>query len=151
MKLSQRLATYLKKKPTLGKGVFIAPKATVVGDVRLGQGSSVWYGAVLRGDINFISVGEGSNLQDGVIGHLSDDLPLTVGDYVTIGHGAVIHACVIEDECLVGMNATILDGARVGRQSIVAAGTVVPQGMQVPEGSLAVSYTHLTLPTIYPV
>ena len=136
MKLSQRLATYLKKKPTLGKGVFIAPKATVVGDVRLGQDSSVWYGAVLRGDINFISVGEGSNLQDGVIGHLSDDLPLEVGDYVTVGHGAVIHACVIEDECLVGMNATIMDGARIGRQSIVAAGTVVPQGMQVPEGSL---------------
>jgi len=136
LKLSQRLATYLKKKPTLGNGVFIAPKAIVVGDVRLGQDSSVWYGAVLRGDINFISVGEGSNLQDGVIGHLSDDLPLEVGDYVTVGHGAVIHACVIEDECLVGMNATILDGARIGRQSIVAAGTVVPQGMQVPEGSL---------------
>ena len=116
--------------------MFIAPKATVVGDVRLGQDSSVWYGAVLRGDINFISVGEGSNLQDGVIGHLSDDLPLEVGDYVTVGHGAVIHACVIEDECLVGMNATIMDGARIGRQSIVAAGTVVPQGMQVPEGSL---------------
>lgn len=136
MKLSQRLATYLKKKPTLGEGVFIAPKATVVGDVRLGQDSNVWYGAVLRGDINFISVGEGSNLQDGVIGHLSDDLPLEVGAYVTVGHGAVIHACVIEDECLVGMNATILDGARIGRQSIVAAGSVVPQGMQVPEGSL---------------
>ena len=124
--------------------MFIAPKAIVVGDVRLGQDSSVWYGAVLRGDINFISVGEGSNLQDGVIGHLSDDLPLEVGDYVTVGHGAVIHACVIEDECLVGMNATILDGARIGRQSIVAAGTVVPQGMQVPEGSLVVGVPATT-------
>ena len=116
--------------------MFIAPKATVVGDVRLGQDSNVWYGAVLRGDINFISVGEGSNLQDGVIGHLSDDLPLEVGAYVTVGHGAVIHACQIEDECLIGMNSTILDGAVIGRHSIIAAGTVVPQGMVVPEGSL---------------
>ena len=116
--------------------MFIAPKATVVGDVRLGQDSNVWYGAVLRGDINFISVGEGSNLQDGVIGHLSDDLPLEVGAYVTVGHGAVIHACQIEDECLIGMNSTVLDGAVIGRHSIIAAGTVVPQGMVVPEGSL---------------
>ncbi|SVC66187.1 uncharacterized protein METZ01_LOCUS319041, partial [marine metagenome] len=105
LKLSQRLSTYLDKKPTLGDGVFIAPSATVIGDVRLGAGASVWYGAVLRGDINFISIGEGTNLQDGVIGHLADDLPLEVGDFVTVGHGAVIHACVIEDECLIGMNA----------------------------------------------
>ena len=130
--------------------MFIAPKATVVGDVRLGQDSSIWYGAVLRGDINFISVGEGSNLQDGVIGHLSDALPLEVGDYVTVGHGAVIHACVIEDECLVGMNATILDGARIGRQSIVAAGTVVPQGMQVPEGSLVAGVPAATRKALSP-
>ena len=75
-------------------------------------------------------------MQDGVIGHLADDFPLEVGKFVTVGHGAVIHACVIEDECLIGMNATVLDGARIGRQSIVAAGAVVPQGMQVPEGSL---------------
>ena len=136
LKLSQRLSTYLDKKPTLGTGVFIAPSATVIGDVRLGAGASVWYGAVLRGDIIFLSFGEGTNLQDGVIGHLADDLPLEVGNYVTVGHGAVIHACVIEDECLIGMNATVLDGARIGLQSIVAAGTVVPQGMQVPEGSL---------------
>ena len=130
--------------------MFIAPKATVIGDVRLGQDSSVWYGAVLRGDINFISVGEGSNLQDGAIGHLSDDLPLEVGAYVTVGHGAVIHACVIEDECLVGMNATILDGARIGRQSIVAAGTVVPQGMQVPEGSLVAGVPATISKTLSP-
>ena len=136
MKLPERLATYLNKKPALGEGVFLAPSATVVGDVRLGAVASVWYGAVLRGDINFISIGEGTNLQDGVIGHLADDFPLEVGNYVTVGHGAVIHACVIEDECLIGMNATVLDGARIGRQSIVAAGTVVPQGMQVPEGSM---------------
>lgn len=136
MKLPERLATYLNKTPTLGDGAFIAPSATVIGDVRLGNQASVWYGAVLRGDINFISVGNGTNLQDGVIGHLSDEFPLEIGHCVTVGHGAVIHACVIEDECLIGMNSTILDGARIGRQSIVAAGSVVPQGMQVPEGSL---------------
>ena len=136
LKLSQRLSTYLNKKPALGDGVFIAPSAIVIGDVSLGVGASVWYGAVLRGDINSISIGEGTILQDGVIGHLADDFPLEVGNYVTVGHGAVIHACVIEDECLIGMNATVLDGARIGRQSLVAAGTVVPQGMQVPEGSL---------------
>ncbi len=150
MKLPDRLATYLSKKPALGKDVFIAPSATVVGDVRLGDGCSVWYGSVLRGDINFISIGEGTNLQDGVIGHLADEFPLEVGKYVTVGHGAVIHACVIEDECLIGMNATVLDGARIGRQSIVAAGTVVPQGMQVPEGSLVAGVPAVTRRTLSP-
>jgi len=150
LKLPERLANYLNKNPALGEGVFIAPSATVVGDVRLGDGSSVWYGAVLRGDINFISIGEGTNLQDGVIGHLADDFPLEVGKYVTVGHGAVIHACVIEDECLIGMNATVLDGARIGRQSIVAAGTVVPQGMQVPEGSLVAGVPAATRRTLSP-
>ena len=148
LKLSQRLSTYLDKKPTLGDGVYIAPTATVIGDVRLGEAASVWYGAVLRGDINFISIGEGTNLQDGVIGHLADEFPLEVGNYVTVGHGAVIHACVIEDECLIGMNATVLDGARIGRQSIVAAGTVVPQGMQVPEGSLVAGMPAATRKTL---
>ena len=122
----------------------------MVGDVRLGDGCSVWYGSVLRGDINFISIGEGTNLQDGVIGHLADDFPLEVGKFVTVGHGAVIHACVIEDECLIGMNATVLDGARIGRQSIVAAGAVVPQGMQVPEGSLVAGVPAATRRTLSP-
>ena len=110
--------------------------ATVVGDVTIKDNASVWYQAVLRGDINRISIGKCSNIQDGVIGHLSDDYPLVVGDYVTVGHGAVLHACTIEDECLIGMNATVLDGAVVGKQSIVAAGTVVPVGMIIPPGSL---------------
>ena len=136
MKVTDRLCAFLGKEPTLGENAFVAPTATVVGDVRLGDGASVWYGAVLRGDINFISIGEGSNLQDGVIGHLADDFPLEIGQYVTIGHAAVIHACAIGDECLIGMNAPILDGAVIGSQSIVAAGSVVPEGMQIPDGSL---------------
>ena len=108
----------------------------MVGDVRLGARSNVWYGCVLRGDINFIRIGEGTNVQDGSIIHLADNYPAIVGDYVTIGHAAVIHACEVRDECLVGMNATILDGAVIGRRSIVAAGTLVPQGMEVSPGSL---------------
>lgn len=136
MDVKIRLGQFLVKKPTLASSVYISPSANVIGDVRLGDFSSVWYGTVLRGDINYIEIGSYSNLQDGVIGHLSDDFPLLVGDFVTVGHGAVIHACQIEDECLIGMNSTVLDGAVIGKHSIVAAGTVVPQGMVVPEGSL---------------
>ena len=136
MTVSERLEHFLTKEPTLADDVFIAPGATVVGDVRLGSRSSVWYGCVLRGDINFIQIGEGTNVQDGSIVHLDDDYPAVVGDYVTIGHAAVIHACIVEDECLIGMNATILDGAVVGRRSIVGAGSLVLQGMKIPSGSL---------------
>ena len=136
MTVGERLERFLTKEPTLSDEVFIAPGATVVGDVRVGLRSSVWYGCVLRGDINFIEIGEGTNVQDGSIVHLDDDYPAVVGDYVTIGHAAVIHACVVEDECLIGMNATILDGAVVGRRSIVGAGSLVLQGMKIPPGSL---------------
>jgi carbonic anhydrase/acetyltransferase-like protein (isoleucine patch superfamily) len=97
---------------------------------------SIWPAAVLRGDINAIVVGEGSNIQDGAVVHLADDYPVLIGQYVTIGHSAVVHACTIEDECLIGMNATILDGAVIGRQSIVGAGALVRPGMIVPEGSM---------------
>jgi len=136
MNVEKRLDTFLGKNPTLGKGCFIAPSASIMGDLRVGKNSSIWYGAVLRADINFISIGDCTNLQDGVIGHLADEYPLVVGNYVTVGHGAILHACTVEDECLIGMGATILDGAYVGRQSIIAAGTVVPMGMDIPEGSL---------------
>ena len=136
LNLKDRLREFLNKKPSFACDVFIASNAIVVGDVRIGKKSSVWYGSVLRGDINYIEIGSFSNLQDGVIGHLSDDQPLIVGNYVTVGHGAIIHACKIEDECLIGMNATVLDGAVVGKQSIIAAGTVVPVGMVIPPGSL---------------
>lgn len=124
------------EEPLYGPDVFVAPTAVVIGDVQMDEGSSLWYGGVLRGDINSIKIGKFSNLQDGVIGHLADDFPLVVGKYVTVGHGAVIHACEIGDECLIGMNATVLDGAKIGKQSIVAAGSLVPAGMEVPAGSL---------------
>ena len=136
MNTEDRLTTFLGRAPRLSDGVFIAPSATVLGDVRLGGHASVWYGAVLRGDINYISIGAFSNIQDAAVGHLADDYPLIVGDYVTVGHGAVLHACEIGNECLIGMGSTILDGAKIGNQCIIAAGSVVPMGMVVPDGSL---------------
>lgn len=136
MSVEERLSMFFYKEPAIHSTAFVAGNASVLGDVRLDEWSSVWYQSILRADINFISIGRCANLQDGVIGHLSDDYPLIVGDYVTVGHAAVLHACKIEDECLIGMNSTILDGAHVGKHSIVAAGTVVPVGMNVPEGSL---------------
>ena len=136
MDTTKRLHKHLGEEPLFGPDVFVAPTAVVVGDVQMDEGSSLWYGGVLRGDIISIKIGKFSNLQDGVIGHLADDFPLLVGQYVTVGHGAVIHACEIGDECLIGMNATILDGAKIGPYSIVAAGSLVPAGMDVPTGSL---------------
>lgn len=136
MNTKDRLKKFLSKKPSYPDSAYIAESAILVGDVTLGEFSSVWYNCVLRADINFIKIGEFSNIQDSVVGHLSNDFPLIVGDFVTIGHGAVIHACEIEDECLIGMNATVLDGAAIGKNSIIAAGTVVPSGMSIPAGSL---------------
>ena len=136
MEVEDRLEFFLSKKPQLEDGVYLSNTATVIGDVRIGKNSSIWYGAVLRGDINYISIGESTNLQDGVIGHLADEFPLIIGDFVTVGHGAILHACTIGDECLIGMGATILDGAKIGHQSIIAAGTVVPMRMDIPPGSL---------------
>lgn len=116
--------------------LFVAPNATVVGDVALGRGASVFYGAVLRGDIARIVVGEGSNVQDNAVVHLADDLDAIIGAWCTIGHSAIVHACTIEDECLIGMGATILDGARIGARSIVGAGALVTPRTIVPPGSM---------------
>ncbi len=107
-----------------------------MGDVRLGPRASVWPTAVLRGDINFIEIGEESNIQDGSVVHLAEDLPVIVGKLVTVGHGAILHACTVEDECLIGMRATILDGAIIGRGSVVGAHALVTKGTRIPPGSL---------------
>jgi gamma-carbonic anhydrase len=135
-KLSRQLDRFLSKKPKIGKGVYIARGAAVLGDVTLGDYSSVWYNAVLRGDINRIAVGHHSNVQDNAVLHLADDFPCIVGNYVTIGHSAVVHACRVGDEVLVGMGAVILDGAVIGRQSIIGAKALVTQGTKIPPGSL---------------
>lgn len=134
--LRARLERHLRQAPKLGRGVFIARSATVVGDVTLGDGVSVWYGAVLRGDINRIVVGEGSNIQDNAVVHLADDFGAVIGKWVTIGHSAIVHACTIGDECLVGMGAAVLDGAEVGEQCIIGANALVTQRTRIPPGSM---------------
>jgi len=129
-------ARFLFVHPQIDPTAYVAAQAVVIGDVRLAAHSSVWPTAVLRGDINFIEIGEGSNIQDGTIVHLADDLPVIVGKYVTVGHRAILHACTVEDNCLIGMGATILDGAVIGAGSIVGAHALVTKGTRIPPGSL---------------
>lgn len=136
MTIQERLARHLSRTPDIARAAFVARNATIVGDVTLGAQASVFYGAVLRGDIARIVVGEGSNIQDNAIVHLADDLDAIIGNWCTIGHAAIVHACTIEDECLIGMGATVLDGARIGARSIVGANSLVPQRFTCPPGSM---------------
>lgn len=128
---SQTILPLGTKKPSLDTNVFVAPNASVIGDVKLGKGSSVWYGAILRGDVNTITVGEQTNIQDNAVVHVArynvqkKPAPTRIGSNVTIGHAATIHACTLEDSVVVGMGATIMDGAVVKKGSIVAAGSIV--------------------------
>jgi carbonic anhydrase/acetyltransferase-like protein (isoleucine patch superfamily) len=135
-KLEKQLDKFLRRQPKLGQGVHIASGAVVVGDVTLGDHSSVWYNAVLRGDINRIVVGHHTNVQDNAVLHLADDFPCVLGNYVTVGHSAVVHACEVGDEVLIGMGAVILDGAVIGEQTIIGAKALVTQGTKIPPGSL---------------
>lgn len=136
MEIQERLARHLGRVPDIAQAAFVAPNATVIGDVKLGKLSSIWYGAVLRGDIHTIEIGEGSNVQDLAVVHLADDYGVKVGRYTTIGHSAIIHACQIGDECLIGMGATILDGAVIGDHCIVGANSLVTQRFVAPPGSM---------------
>lgn len=136
MTVQQRLARHLGKNPDTARALFVAANATVIGDVVLGAQSSVFYGAVLRGDINEIRVGEGTNIQDNAIVHLADDAGARIGAWCTIGHAAIVHACTIGDECLIGMGATVLDHAKIGARSIVGANSLVPQRFECPPGSM---------------
>ena len=136
MDIRERLARFLGKRPDTARAAFVAANATVLGDVTLGAQSSVWYGCVLRGDINSIAIGEGTNVQDLTMVHLADSHGVKVGRYCTIGHSAIIHACEIGDECLIGMGATILDGAKIGDRCIVGANALVTQRFVAPAGSM---------------
>lgn len=127
---------FFARKPAIHPSAFVAPSAAIIGHVTLEEESSVWYHTVLRADINRIHVGAHSNIQDGSVVHLADDYPVVIGEWVTIGHKAMIHACTIDNEVLVGMGAIILDGAEIGARSIIGAGAVVTSGMKVPPGSL---------------
>jgi gamma-carbonic anhydrase len=136
MNVQERLARHLGRAPSIAGSAYVAPNATVLGDVILEAHSSVWYGCVLRGDINSILIGEGTNVQDNTVVHLADDYGVRVGKYSTIGHAAIIHACDIGDECLIGMGATVLDGARIGDHCIVGANALVTQRFVAPPGSM---------------
>jgi carbonic anhydrase/acetyltransferase-like protein (isoleucine patch superfamily) len=137
------IRTYKGIAPTLGSRIYIDPAATVIGKVELGDDVSIWPAAVLRGDVNFIRIGARSNVQDGAVVHVTHDGPYSpggrptiIGEGVTVGHGAVIHACTIEDYCLIGMHATVLDGATVRKYGFVGAGSVIPPGKVVGEREL---------------
>lgn len=132
------LVQRLQRGPRIHPSAFVVPGATVIGDVTLHAQSSVWFGAVLRGDINRIIVGAQSNIQDNAVVHLSDDFGVIIGERVTVGHSAIVHACTIADEVLVGMGATILDGAEIGSRSIIGAHALVTGGMKIPPGSLVI-------------
>ncbi|MDM8542283.1 gamma carbonic anhydrase family protein [Desulfococcaceae bacterium HSG9] len=125
------LLTFKDKTPQIGENVFIAPNATIIGDVEIGDNTSIWYGAVVRGDLAPIRIGVDSNIQDNCTVHTEVDIPTIIGDNVTVGHNAVIHSCTIENNCLIGIGAIILDGAVVKTGSVIAAGAVVKYGQQV--------------------
>ena len=130
------LLEYAGKRPDVASDAFVAETAVVLGNVRLGPGASVWFNAVLRGDKDRIVIGARTNVQDNATLHLDPGFPTIVGDGVTIGHGAIVHGCTIEDNCLIGMGSTVLSGARIGRDSIVGAQALVTEGKQFPPRSL---------------
>jgi carbonic anhydrase/acetyltransferase-like protein (isoleucine patch superfamily) len=131
------IAAFEGQAPRIHPGAWVAPNAVVLGDVEIGEGASVWYGCVLRGDTNFIRIGARSNIQDGTIIHVNAGRePTVVGADVTVGHAAIIHACTLEDGAFVGMGATVLDGATVEGDAVLAACSVLPPGKRIPRGEL---------------
>ena len=132
------LYTFDNSIPEIKETSFIAPNASLIGRVRIGEKSSVWFNTVLRGDMENISIGDESNIQDLSMAHADPGFPLVVGNRVTIGHHCVVHGCRIEDDCLIGMGAIIMNGVEIGRGSIIGAGAVLLEGMEVPEFSMVV-------------
>ncbi len=131
-----RVTAHYHKSPIVPASAFIAPGAVVLGDVTLGEETSIWFHTVLRGDINRIRIGAHSNIQDGSVVHIDSDYDTTVGEWVTVGHRAIVHACTVDDEVLVGMGSIILDGAEIGARSIIGAGALVTGHKKIPPGSL---------------
>src|SRR5262249_54438329 len=129
---------------------FIADTATVIGKVRLKPGASVWFGAVLRGDNEWIEIGEGSNVQDGSTCHTDLGFPLTIGKNCTIGHNAILHGCTVEDGALIGMGSIVMNGAKIGRNSIVGAGAVITEGKEFPENVLIIGAPAQVVKTLDP-
>ncbi|HUJ09038.1 MAG TPA: gamma carbonic anhydrase family protein [Verrucomicrobiae bacterium] len=127
---------YMDKTPRIGKDVFIAESARVIGDVEIGDHSSIWFGSVLRGDINRVQVGHHTNIQDNSVCHVADEYPCILGNYVTAGHGTILHGCTIRDEVLIGMGAVLMNGVVIGEQSIIGAAALLTEGFSAPPGSL---------------
>lgn len=130
------VAANIRTAPRIAPDAYVAKDATVVANVEIGSRASVWHQAVLRGDVDRIVLGAQSNVQDGAVVHVADNLPALIGELVTVGHKAIVHACTVENEVLVGMGSIILDGAHVGARSIIGANATVKQGMVIPPGSL---------------
>lgn len=130
------IVEFAGSSPSVAKSAWVAPNATLVGRVTLGERASVFYGAVIRADVDSITIGDDTNLQDNVTMHCDAGKPASIGARVSVGHGAILHGCTVEDDCLIGMGATVLNGAVIGSGSLVAAGAVVLEGTVVPPGSL---------------
>lgn len=130
------ILTFAGKRPQLDPTVYVADHASIIGDVRIGAGSSVWFGTVIRGDVMPIAIGADTSIQDNSVIHVTNGVSgTTVGDRVTVGHRVILHACDVEDDCIIGMGAIILDRARIGRGSVVGAGALVTPGTDIPPGS----------------
>ena len=136
MESSINLFSHLGKTPQIGQGSYLAPNCTIIGDVTLGEDSSVWFGSVLRADINKIHIGARSNIQDLSLVHVTEKDSVFIGDEVTIGHKVILHGCHVKNNCLIGMGAILMDGVEVGANSLVAAGSLLTPGKKFPEGHL---------------
>jgi carbonic anhydrase/acetyltransferase-like protein (isoleucine patch superfamily) len=138
MKLYPRIMirSYRGVTPQIASSAYIDPSAQVIGDVTVGERSSIWPNASVRGDVGPIRIGSETSIQDNCALHLDDGFPLTIGDRVTVGHSVVLHGCTIEDESLIGIGSIVLNGARIGKGSVIAAGALVPEGMEVPPSTL---------------
>ena len=130
---------FQNKQPQLGEDVYVSENAMVIGDVTLGDEVNIWFGAVLRGDMHYIKIGNRTNIQDNSVVHVTTRVsPTNIGSGVTVGHGAIIHGCTIEDDCLIGMGAILMDDAVIGAGSLIGAGALIPPNMKIPQNSLVV-------------
>ncbi len=136
MKFEDQIDGFMSRKPSIAASAFVAPHVFLHGDIEIGDEASIWPQCSLRGDIAPIRIGAHSNVQDGCVVHVADDLPTIIGEWVTVGHQATVHACTLEDEVLIGMGAIILDGAHIGSRSIVGANSTVTGHTRIPTGSL---------------
>jgi carbonic anhydrase/acetyltransferase-like protein (isoleucine patch superfamily) len=135
--MDEKIFPYLSKTPKLASNVFLASGVKIIGDVEIGIDSNIWYNSVIRGDVNYIRIGEATNIQDNCVLHVTGKNPLIIGNKVTVGHSVVLHGCIIKDLTLVGIGGIVLDGAVIEEKSMVAAGALVKPGFVVPTGKLA--------------